>query len=169
MSCRVARSRYRYDDRRHPRHPIQRSRRTLNALADVYRAKYGDDWDFAVDDEVFNPAGVTAHVFRVTPSKVLAFAVDQVSHREQALEELAITLQGDTKILGRGLLAASPLLLESRTRLSEAAGELFDDIGDEAVGFLNALAGIVDETGLHVVPACTESGQMVVGEELLPG
>jgi hypothetical protein len=93
----------------------------------------------------------------------------QISHGEQALEELAITLQGDTKILSRGLLAASPLLLESRTRLTEAAGELFDDIGDEAVGFLNALAGIVDETGLHVVPACTETGQMVVGEELLLG
>jgi hypothetical protein len=43
-------------------------------LADVYRAKYGDDWDFAVDDEVFDPDGTSAHVFRVTPSKVLAFA-----------------------------------------------------------------------------------------------
>ena len=27
----------------------------LKALADVYRAKYGDDWDFAVDDEFFDP------------------------------------------------------------------------------------------------------------------
>jgi hypothetical protein len=47
---------------------------TLKALADVYRAKYGDDWDFAVDDEVFDPDGTSAHVFRVKPSKVLTFA-----------------------------------------------------------------------------------------------
>ena len=46
----------------------------LKALADAYRAKYGDDWDFAVDDEVFDPEGTSAHVFRVTPTKVLAFA-----------------------------------------------------------------------------------------------
>jgi hypothetical protein len=46
----------------------------LKALADVYRAKYGADWDFTVDDEVFDPEGVGAHVFRVAPSKVLAFA-----------------------------------------------------------------------------------------------
>ena len=47
---------------------------TLKALADVYRAKYGEDWDFAVDDEVFDPVGESAHVFRVTPTKILAFA-----------------------------------------------------------------------------------------------
>jgi Pyridoxamine 5'-phosphate oxidase len=47
---------------------------TLKMLADGYRAKYGDDWDFAVDDEVFDPDGQSAHVFRVTPTKVLAFA-----------------------------------------------------------------------------------------------
>ncbi|MDT5323740.1 MAG: hypothetical protein QOF25_892 [Mycobacterium sp.] len=46
---------------------------TTPLVGDVYRAKYGDDWDFAVDDQVFDPGGVTAHVFRVTPSKVLAF------------------------------------------------------------------------------------------------
>jgi PPOX class probable F420-dependent enzyme len=47
---------------------------TLKTLADGYRAKYAGDWDFAVDDEVFDPQGTTAHVFRVTPTKVLAFA-----------------------------------------------------------------------------------------------
>ena len=29
----------------------------LTALADAYREKYGEDWDFAVDDEFFNPEG----------------------------------------------------------------------------------------------------------------
>ena len=47
---------------------------TLRSLADGYRTKYGDDWDFAVDDEVFDPDGESAHVFRVTPTKILAFA-----------------------------------------------------------------------------------------------
>jgi nitroimidazol reductase NimA-like FMN-containing flavoprotein (pyridoxamine 5'-phosphate oxidase superfamily) len=46
----------------------------LKSLADAYRAKYGDDWDFATDDQAFDPEGMSAHVFRVTPTKVLAFA-----------------------------------------------------------------------------------------------
>jgi nitroimidazol reductase NimA-like FMN-containing flavoprotein (pyridoxamine 5'-phosphate oxidase superfamily) len=46
----------------------------LKALADAFRAKYGNDWDFAADDEVFDPDGTSAHVFRVMPTKVLAFA-----------------------------------------------------------------------------------------------
>ncbi|MCW2515543.1 MAG: Pyridoxamine 5-phosphate oxidase [Mycobacterium sp.] len=49
-------------------------REVLQALADEYRAKYGDDWNFDVDDEVFDPEGQSAYVFRVTPAKVLAFA-----------------------------------------------------------------------------------------------
>lgn len=46
----------------------------LTALADAYRAKYGDDWDFDCDDEVFDPEGEAAIVYRVRPDKVLAFA-----------------------------------------------------------------------------------------------
>jgi pyridoxine/pyridoxamine 5'-phosphate oxidase len=49
-------------------------REVLRALADAYRAKYGDDWNFDADDEVFDPEGRSACVFRVTPAKVLAFA-----------------------------------------------------------------------------------------------
>lgn len=46
----------------------------LKTLADAFRAKYGDAWDFANDGEVFNPNQQAAHVFRVPPDKVLAFA-----------------------------------------------------------------------------------------------
>lgn len=49
-------------------------RQRLTALADAYRAKYGDDWDFACDDEVFDPEGEAAIVYQVAPAKVLAFA-----------------------------------------------------------------------------------------------
>ncbi|MBP2454267.1 pyridoxamine 5'-phosphate oxidase family protein [Mycolicibacterium lutetiense] len=46
----------------------------LTALADAYRAKYGDDWDFACDDQVFDPDGEAAIVYQVRPAKALAFA-----------------------------------------------------------------------------------------------
>jgi nitroimidazol reductase NimA-like FMN-containing flavoprotein (pyridoxamine 5'-phosphate oxidase superfamily) len=46
----------------------------LTDLADAYRDKYGDDWDYDADDEVFDPEGQRAHVFRVAPTKVIAFA-----------------------------------------------------------------------------------------------
>lgn len=49
-------------------------RERLRELADGYRAKYGDDWDFANDDEAFNPGDSPAAVFEVRPDKVLAFA-----------------------------------------------------------------------------------------------
>lgn len=49
-------------------------RHRLSALADAYRSKYGDDWDFTCDDEVFAPDGEAAIVFQVTPAKVIAFA-----------------------------------------------------------------------------------------------
>jgi hypothetical protein len=46
---------------------------TLTELADAYRAKYGDDWDFDCDDEVFDPEGNRAYVYRVPAVKVIAF------------------------------------------------------------------------------------------------
>jgi len=46
----------------------------LTDLADSYRDKYGDDWDYDADDEVFDPEGGRAYVFRVEPTKVIAFA-----------------------------------------------------------------------------------------------
>lgn len=51
-----------------------RGRPALRGYADAYREKYSNEWDFAVDDEVFDPDGVRASVFRVTPAKVVAFA-----------------------------------------------------------------------------------------------
>jgi hypothetical protein len=49
-------------------------RDALQRLADGYLAKYGGDWTFDVDDDVFDPAGMSAIVLRVNPAKVLAFA-----------------------------------------------------------------------------------------------
>ncbi|SKC59302.1 pyridoxamine 5'-phosphate oxidase family protein [Krasilnikoviella flava] len=46
----------------------------LRRLADGFRAKYGDAWDFENDDESFDPHGQRALVYRVVADKVLAFA-----------------------------------------------------------------------------------------------
>jgi PPOX class probable F420-dependent enzyme len=49
----------------------------LQRLADAYDVKYRGDWHFEVGDGVFVHAdGGTAVVFRVEPSKVIAFAKD---------------------------------------------------------------------------------------------
>jgi general stress protein 26 len=51
-----------------------RDRDTLQRLADSYEAKYGSAWHFDVGDGVFVSEGHEAAVFRIAPSKVLAFA-----------------------------------------------------------------------------------------------
>jgi PPOX class probable F420-dependent enzyme len=59
---------------------------TLKELADAFREKYGDAWDFENDDEVFNPEQQGAHVFRVRTEKVIAFAKSphgQTTYRPQ--------------------------------------------------------------------------------------
>jgi pyridoxine/pyridoxamine 5'-phosphate oxidase len=59
-------------------------RDTLQRLADAYEAKYGSVWHFDVGDGVFGSGEDAAAVFRVAPSKVLAFAREphgQTSYR----------------------------------------------------------------------------------------
>jgi general stress protein 26 len=46
----------------------------LQRLADAYEAKYGSVWHFDVGDGVFGAGEDAAAVFRIVPSKVLAFA-----------------------------------------------------------------------------------------------
>ncbi len=46
----------------------------LLALAEVYEQKYGPEWHFDVDDDVFDSDGHAALVFRIQTSRVLAFA-----------------------------------------------------------------------------------------------
>jgi pyridoxamine 5'-phosphate oxidase-like protein len=47
---------------------------TLQRLADGYEAKYGSEWHFDVGDGVFRSGDNAAAVFRIAPTKVLAFA-----------------------------------------------------------------------------------------------
>jgi len=46
----------------------------LQRLADAYEAKYGSDWHFDVGGDGFAQGDHSAAVFRIEPSKVLAFA-----------------------------------------------------------------------------------------------
>jgi hypothetical protein len=46
----------------------------LRDLGDLWRSKYQGDWDFAVEEGMFHHAGGSALVFKVAPTKVLAFA-----------------------------------------------------------------------------------------------
>jgi hypothetical protein len=49
-------------------------RGTLTPLADTFRTKYHGDWDFQAGEQGFGQKGHIAHVFRVVPDKVIAFA-----------------------------------------------------------------------------------------------
>jgi general stress protein 26 len=49
-------------------------RQALQRLADAYETKYGSEWHFEVGDGVFGTGEDAAAVFRIEPSKVLAFA-----------------------------------------------------------------------------------------------
>jgi general stress protein 26 len=49
-------------------------REALQRLADAYETKYGSEWHFDVGDGVFATSEVEAAVFRIEPTKVLAFA-----------------------------------------------------------------------------------------------
>jgi general stress protein 26 len=51
-------------------------RDALQALAGAYDAKYGGAWHFEVGDGMFGHDGHEAAVFRIEPTKVLAFAKD---------------------------------------------------------------------------------------------
>lgn len=52
----------------------QRGRAHLQALADAYVAKYGEDWTFEAGEDAFTGDGGPAEVYAVEPQKVIAFA-----------------------------------------------------------------------------------------------
>jgi hypothetical protein len=82
-----------------------------------------------------------------------------LSHLEKAVEELAITLESDAKVLGGSFLAATSLPFQVRTCVGEAGDELPHDVGDQPVGFLHARLRVVDEDRLHLAPSGPQRGQ----------
>ena len=54
---------------------------TLQEVADAIEAKYGEVWHFDVEGDAYGGQGQDpAHLFRVEPAKVLAFAKDPHAH-----------------------------------------------------------------------------------------
>src|SRR5215211_7308785 len=86
---------------------------------------------------------------------------------EQSLEERAVPRQGDSQILGGGLLALRPLALQVETGFGETRGDPLDQVRYERVCFHDRLTGLVDEARLNLVPASAKGRQLVVTEERL--
>jgi pyridoxine/pyridoxamine 5'-phosphate oxidase len=59
----------------------------LQRLADAYEAKYGSEWHFDVGDGVFGMGEDAAAVFRIDPTKVLAFAKEPHAHTRYRFSE----------------------------------------------------------------------------------
>jgi general stress protein 26 len=62
-------------------------RDALQRLADAYEAKYGSEWHFDVGDGVFDTGQDAAAVFRIEPTKVLAFAKEPHAHTRYRFSE----------------------------------------------------------------------------------
>jgi hypothetical protein len=88
-----------------------------------------------------------------------------VLNGEQSVEELPVPFERNPKIFGGGFLASTPLLLQSRTRLSEAIAEPFDGVGHQTVCLFDTAFGVVDEAGLDTVPPAPEFLTVRLGEK----
>ena len=62
-------------------------RDVLQRLAEAYEAKYGSEWHFDVGDVVFGTGERAAAVFRIEPTKVLAFAKEPHAHTRYRFSE----------------------------------------------------------------------------------
>src|SRR4029079_3648729 len=89
------------------------------------------------------------------------------SDLQQSVEERPVASQRDAKVLRRRFLALVPLLLQARAGLVEAARQLRHQVRDELVGPLDRFPRLVDETGLHFLPARAQPLELVLVEELL--
>jgi nitroimidazol reductase NimA-like FMN-containing flavoprotein (pyridoxamine 5'-phosphate oxidase superfamily) len=62
-------------------------RDALQRLAELYEGKYGSEWHFDVGDGVFVTGEDAAGVFRIEPTKVLAFAKEPHAHTRYRFSE----------------------------------------------------------------------------------
>ena len=81
------------------------------------------------------------------------------------MKESTIALQRDAEVFGGYLIAAIPLFFELGAFLGENFCQAFHRRGDEAVSLLDGWAGLVNESYLNVLPAISQVGNLVVGEQ----
>src|SRR4029078_10293799 len=70
----------------------------------------------------------------------------------------AVLSQSLAQVFGGDIVSAIPLLLHRGTRVGEAFGEALDGLGDEILGMFHGGARLIDEAGLHLVPAGPQVG-----------
>jgi len=58
-------------------------------------------------------------------------------HIQQSVEESAVPLEGDAQIFSRDVVAATPLPLQSRTRIGEAICQALDYFGNQRISLLD--------------------------------
>ena len=87
------------------------------------------------------------------------------SNRQQAIEEAAVSLECDAKVLGGGISTTRPLLLQVRPLLREDLGQSLDRGSHQRIGALHRLAWFIHEPRLDVGPAMAEVLGLAAGEE----
>ncbi len=85
-------------------------------------------------------------------------------HIQQSVEESAVPLEGDAQIFSRDVVAATPLPLQSRTRIGEAICQALDYFGNQRISLLDSAPRFVHEGRLDFRPARAELLCLVVGE-----
>src|ERR1700688_102023 len=81
------------------------------------------------------------------------------------MKESTIALQRDAEVFGGYFIAAIPLLFELGAFLGENFCQAFHRRGDEAIGLLDGSTGLVNKSCLNVLPAVSQVGNLVVGEQ----
>src|ERR1017187_1575528 len=84
---------------------------------------------------------------------------------EQPIKEGSVALERLAKILGGDVVALAPLIFQLGTLGGELLSDSLNNVGNEAVGLLDRMPGLVDEGGLGLGPASAEGVQLVVGKE----
>src|SRR3954470_3511423 len=83
---------------------------------------------------------------------------------QQLVEEGAVAAERDPQLLG-GRFALPPLAFQFALVLGERGGQRADHGSDQFVGLLDGLLRVVDEAGLDVLPAVTETGDLLLVDQ----
>jgi hypothetical protein len=97
----------------------------------------------------------------------MSLAAERRSELEgkKPVEECAIASQALPKVFCRDVVAAIPLFLEFGAFLGELLGDSLDDGRDQGIGLLDGVTRLIDERGLHLIPAGAKVAQLSFGEE----
>src|SRR5436190_11322280 len=90
---------------------------------------------------------------------------NEISDRQQAIEERPIALERHAQVLGRDVAAAGPLALEIGPRSGERFRQALDGLGHQPIRFLDGVPRLVDELRLDLVPAVAKLITFLIGKQ----